>query len=153
MRSSIMSTRKFKSGDKVKLPSGVVGIVDYYCGFVYTANVYTIKISSLGSITVSEENLTLVEEVTMDRESILKNALEIVMKDRNVEYGSPEDNFKDIAALWSTYKKCDFTAHDVGVMMILLKVSRLMTSPHVEDHYVDIAGYAACGGQAYDKGK
>ena len=147
-----MSTRKFKPGDKVKFSSGVVGIVDYYYGLVGSANVYAIKLN-FGALTASEKNLTLVEEVTMDRESILKNALEIVMKDRNLEYGSPEDNFRDIAALWTTYTKCNFTAHDVGIMMILLKISRLMTSPHVEDHYVDIAGYAACSGQAYNKGK
>lgn len=87
----------------------------------------------------------------MTREEILNQALEIVMKDRNLEYGSPEDNFRDIAALWKVYKGCDFSAHDVGIMMMLLKVSRLKTSPHVADHYIDIAGYISCAGEVFSK--
>lgn len=86
--------------------------------------------------------------MSMSRASILQDALEIVSKDRNTDYGDPEDNFRDIAELWSVYKGFDFTAHDVAVMMILVKVSRLKTSPDKEDHWIDIAGYAACGGQA-----
>ena len=40
-----------------------------------------------------------------------------------------------------------FTAHDVAAMMILLKVARLATSPDKWDNWVDIAGYAALGGE------
>lgn len=85
----------------------------------------------------------------MNRKEILDIALEIVTKDRNKAYGDPEDNFRDIAELWTTYKGISFAAHDVAVMMILLKVSRLKTSPECPDHWVDISGYSACGGQAY----
>jgi hypothetical protein len=37
------------------------------------------------------------------------------------------------------------TGQDVAIMMILLKVSRLGWSPEVADHWLDVAGYAACG--------
>lgn len=37
------------------------------------------------------------------------------------------------------------TPKDVAVMMMQLKMSRLSWSPNNRDHWVDIAGYAACG--------
>jgi hypothetical protein len=35
--------------------------------------------------------------------------------------------------------------HDVAIMMMQLKHSRLSWSPTKEDHWIDLAGYAACG--------
>jgi Domain of unknown function (DUF6378) len=83
------------------------------------------------------------------REGILDSAKAIVTADRNVDYGTPEQNFQTIAELWTCYLqyKYIFDAHEVAVMMMLLKISRLQTSPHKEDHWIDIAGYAACGGE------
>jgi len=75
------------------------------------------------------------------------------MKDRNTVYGNPEDNFLDIANLWSAYMrdrtindKTPFTSMDVVVMNMLIKVARLRKTPEYHDGLVDIAGYAACGG-------
>jgi hypothetical protein len=89
------------------------------------------------------------------REEVLLSALEIVTKDRNINYGSPEQNFQVIADLWSTYfnarstlPRIEFQTHDVAVLLILLKVARTVTSPDRLDHWVDIAGYAACGMEA-----
>lgn len=86
------------------------------------------------------------------RETVLDNARTAVMSDRNTDYGNPEDNFEDIASLWRAWHKMggdvrdnETTATDVAVMMILVKIARLKTSPLVEDHWTDIAGYAACG--------
>jgi hypothetical protein len=39
---------------------------------------------------------------------------------------------------------------DVAIMMNLLKISRLSWSPTKEDHWVDAAGYAACGAECVD---
>ena len=39
-----------------------------------------------------------------------------------------------------------FSSRDVAAMMILLKIARAATSTKC-DHWVDIAGYAACGGE------
>jgi hypothetical protein len=85
------------------------------------------------------------------REAILDRAKECVMKDRNATHGNPEDNFKTIAKYWSTYLKIELGAIDVAAMMILMKMSRLHSSPTHHDHWVDIAGYAACGGEVATK--
>jgi len=80
------------------------------------------------------------------RRQVLEEAMEAVTKDRNLDYGNPEDNFKTIAAFWEIYKPgYTFTATDVAVMMDLVKTSRIMTSPKKIDHWVDKAGYSACG--------
>lgn len=79
--------------------------------------------------------------------------MEIVHKDRNANYGSPEDNFKQIAELWSAYKKLPFTSADVAVMNMLIKVARLSTNPQHHDSTVDIAGYAACLGDIQAKAR
>ena len=81
------------------------------------------------------------------REAVLDEAKLIVSKDRNTEYGEPEVNFARIAELWSAYKQEDFQLHDVAVMMMLVKVARIATSPYVQDHWIDIAGYSACGAE------
>lgn len=88
----------------------------------------------------------------MDRVEILQKAIECVTKDRNATHGEPEDNFRVIAEFWNTYlvgahkKPGSLNSHDVATMMILMKVSRLITSPEHPDHWIDIAGYASCGG-------
>ena len=81
------------------------------------------------------------------RQVVLDTARGLVLRDRNQDYGSPEDDFRRTAAMWSAYTGHQFTPHDVAVMMILIKVSRLSESPGKLDHWVDIAGYAACGGE------
>jgi hypothetical protein len=79
------------------------------------------------------------------RRSVLLEAEEAVCSDRNKHYGDPEDNFNDIAKLWTAYKNVLFTRGDVAVLMTLVKIARMKTSPDLKDHWVDIAGYAACG--------
>ena len=41
----------------------------------------------------------------------------------------------------------DLRPQDVAVMMMLLKIARIGTGADKEDNWVDIAGYAACGGE------
>lgn len=80
-----------------------------------------------------------------NREKCLNKALEIVTGDREKSYGSPEDNFKVIANLWSDYLEADISAVDVAMMMSLLKIARISTGTFKEDSFIDLAGYAACG--------
>lgn len=81
------------------------------------------------------------------RREILTDAAVCVCSDRNLMYGEPEDNFDVIAAMWSAYLGMPVTASDVAAMMILFKVARIATAEKPSrDSYVDIAGYAACGG-------
>lgn len=91
----------------------------------------------------------------MTRTEILTEADRIVNKDRSATHGEPEDNFRTIAELWTAYLRATkhdpeedgLFAHDIAIMNILQKVSRVATSPNHPDHWIDIAGYAACGGQ------
>jgi len=85
------------------------------------------------------------------REDILEQAKEIISTDRNIEYGSPERNFAAIAELWTVYLGHEIKPHDVAVALMLVKVARIRQSPSKTDHWVDLAGYAACGGEVAPK--
>lgn len=67
------------------------------------------------------------------------------MGTRQENYGSPEDNFRRIADLWTDYLNRGIEPHDVAIMMILMKAARLMNNPSHLDSWIDIAGYAANG--------
>lgn len=96
------------------------------------------------------------DKIKSKREIILNKAKDCVLKDRQSTYNSPEDNFKVIAEFWSVYLtasmvtengKVLITSEDVASMMILLKTARVIQNPKHEDNWIDIAGYAACGGE------
>jgi hypothetical protein len=91
----------------------------------------------------------------MTRAECLNTAEEIVTKDRNSQYGEPEDCFALIARLWTDYTAVSLSPADVAAMMILLKVARVRNGKAKEDSWVDIAGYAACGAECsmWDTGK
>ena len=121
--------------------SGATELRCVNCGFINTV--------VAGRSKKSETN-----SVVPTREQILRDALQIVTKDRNQDYGNPEDNFSTIAEYWTTYLQSkhliprseNLVASDVAAMMILMKCSRLATSPNKLDHWIDIAGYSSCGG-------
>ena len=88
------------------------------------------------------------------RAQVLELAKKCVCSDRESQYGSPENNFALIAAFWALYleeklhlAKVPFEAEDVAMMMALLKIVRCTTGQAKLDNYVDLAGYAACGGE------
>lgn len=87
----------------------------------------------------------------MTRSDILDKAKDCVCRQREQEYGTPEDNFSMIAAFWSIYKGVTFSADDVAVMMALLKIGRIKTGTATDDCFIDLAGYAACGGEIRSK--
>lgn len=94
------------------------------------------------------------------RTEILDAAKRCVCGDREQDYGSPEDSFGTIADLWNAYlgnailqrgwKK--ITAKDVAAMLALLKIARIASGHAKEDNWVDLAGYAACGGEIETEG-
>lgn len=98
----------------------------------------------------------------MKRDEILNKAKQCVTVDRHAVHGEAEDNFKKIAALWCAYleQTCigddyDLTIlpEDVAAMMVLFKVARIAGgSPDHADNWIDICGYAACGGEIATKG-
>lgn len=83
----------------------------------------------------------------MTREETLDTAKQMVCGHREQEYGSPEDNFKRIAAFWSSYKGIEFSAEDIAMMMALLKIARIQSGNATKDSFIDLAGYAACGAE------
>ena len=89
----------------------------------------------------------------MKRAEILDKARQCVCGDREDDYGTPERNFSTIAGLWNTYlsaaidKQVFLTGTDVAAMMALLKIARVASGHGKADNWVDLAGYAACGGE------
>ena len=84
----------------------------------------------------------------MTRSELLRLAEEIVNGDRQRDYSSPEQNFERIAAFWNTYLGVAIiTAKDVAAMLALLKIARIASGHAKSDNWVDLAGYAACGGE------
>ena len=93
----------------------------------------------------------------LSREEILNYAKECVCGKREQDYGSPESNFGLIANLWTDYlypgeeKGCIITPLDVSMMMALLKIARIRNGGGTGDSFVDLAGYAACGGEIHSQ--
>jgi hypothetical protein len=92
----------------------------------------------------------------MKRAEILAAAERCVCGDREQDYGSPENNFRTIASLWEAYLRPKCTSQDadlcilpedVAAMLALLKIARIASGHAKEDNWVDLAGYAACGGE------
>jgi hypothetical protein len=83
------------------------------------------------------------------RKHILSEAERCVCTDREEQYGAIENNFALIARLWREYLDTDkpITAHDVAMMMALLKIARIATGTFKQDNYIDACGYMACAGE------
>ena len=87
----------------------------------------------------------------MTRSEILDRAETCVNGDRQNDYGTPERNFETIADLWNAYIGEErFLPKDVAAMLILLKIARIASGKKKDDNWIDIAGYAACGGEIED---
>ena len=92
----------------------------------------------------------------MTREEVLDGARQCVCGQRQEDYGSPEDSFRAIGLLWEAYlnTRClgagsdvSIMPEDVAAMMALLKIGRIAAGEPKADNWVDLAGYAACGGE------
>ena len=83
----------------------------------------------------------------MNRAEILDTAKEYITKDRADTHGDAESNFGLIAMYWSAHLDAYVTAHDVAVMMTLLKLARSKSNPMHADNAIDAAGYSALAGE------
>jgi hypothetical protein len=83
----------------------------------------------------------------MTRYDILNAAMQAVTVDRAATHGDAERSFAQIAAVWSARLGVPITAPQVCIMMIDLKCARAWSNPTHADSWVDMAGYAACGGE------
>lgn len=83
----------------------------------------------------------------LTRADILDVAKRAVTKDRAATHGALENSFAGIAAIWSARLGVTVTPAQVSIMMVDLKTVRAWGNPAHGDNWVDIAGYAACGGE------
>lgn len=87
------------------------------------------------------------------RAEILDTAKTCVCTDRNKQYGEPENNFFAIAQMWMAHFLAkgfdiELTPVDVALMLAEFKIARALTATNQKaDTYIDLAGYAACGGE------
>ena len=83
----------------------------------------------------------------MKREEILQKAESSVNGPRAKDYGDAYENHDRIAKIWSVILDKEITVSQVYQCMVAVKQARLIISPNHEDSWVDIAGYAALGGE------
>lgn len=92
------------------------------------------------------------EELNL-RTKILKQAIEIINRDRAATHGHAEDSFNTIGAYWSVYFsqklgiEVKVSAMDVALLMDLFKTARIHNNPAHLDNWLDKAGYTALGGE------
>jgi hypothetical protein len=73
----------------------------------------------------------------------LQDAANLIEGTRNVQHGAREKCHAEIAKLWTWWTGFSLDAHDVAIMMTLLKLSRIKTGGYNRDCYVDGEGYLA----------
>lgn len=90
---------------------------------------------------------------TLRATEIAAKASNLVGGDRDRQHGAKHDNFSRIANMWNAWLKtrrdpdAALDAHDVGIMMVLMKAARTQSGALNLDDYVDACGYAACAGE------
>ena len=83
----------------------------------------------------------------MKRAEILETAREAVTVDRAATHGAVEDTFGAIARVWSARLGYDIHPYQVAILLADLKTCRAWANPAHDDNWIDLAGYAACGGE------
>jgi hypothetical protein len=89
----------------------------------------------------------------MITKEFLSEAIRLSGTDRQKDYGDKVDNHNNIARLWSAYLDKDIKAHDVAIMMSLLKIARTKLGAVSKDTYIDMAAYSAIAGEIKFKEK
>ena len=77
----------------------------------------------------------------------LSEAIRLVGTDREKDYGDKVENHKNIARLWSAYLEIPIEAHDVAIMMALLKIARTKLGAVSKDTYIDMSAYSVIAGE------
>ena len=81
----------------------------------------------------------------MKRKEILAAAEGLMYGDRQEDYGSPYENHRRIAVLWSAYLGTEVSPMQVAICMALMKIARLQQNFEYskDDTFVDLAAYAS----------
>lgn len=85
--------------------------------------------------------------VTMDRTALLEEALTLITGDRHDTYGEASQHFAEIARLWSMLLGQEIKPAQVTLCLAAMKLIRLSGNLSHQDSWVDLAGYAALGGE------
>jgi len=83
----------------------------------------------------------------MDRVALIEEALSLITKDRHESYGEASEHFDQIARLWTILMRRKVTPSEVILCLVAMKVARLSGKLDHMDSWVDLAGYAALGGE------
>lgn len=81
--------------------------------------------------------------------TVLEEAKQLITADRNIAYGDAAVNMKNAAEMVTSYlaqrlrSGKGITAHDMAIIMVISKISRIACGEFKRDNYVDAAGYLA----------
>lgn len=89
-------------------------------------------------IDLEGDTVSTVEPVELEASRIVRNG------ERQRNYGHPNQDFSRTAGMWSAFLGVDISMQDVALMMGMLKMSRLKSTPGHRDSNVDLIGYAIC---------
>jgi hypothetical protein len=87
----------------------------------------------------------------MYRDDFLMEAQEIINGNRATDYGDNLDTQSRIAQIWSGILGIEVEPHQVTLLFITAKALRASKNAGHTDSWVDIAGYAALGGEIGDR--
>lgn len=84
------------------------------------------------------------------RALILDEAKNLIMGDRNAQYGPPTQDFERVAIMLNAqgYRGPggrELRMHDIAIFVANIKLSRIVWTPEKQDSWADLIGYGACG--------
>lgn len=79
----------------------------------------------------------------LPRQQILIEADAAIMGNRHKTHGAAEQNLETTGDYWTKFTGKKLDGHDVALMNVLQKISRIMCGERTKDHYCDIIGWAA----------
>ena len=99
--------------------------------------------------TPAEVNPNVVEGLPPETEDLLllREAYDLLGGERQVQHGTPEKCLGETAKLWTWWTGFQIDAHDVAMMLMLLKTGRVKTGAYNRDDYKDGPGYWALAGR------
>ena len=150
--------------DRLKVQTGSLACLG--CGYEHNCSTKGCQILREAAEQLSAPVIKTQESVIKTQERVIKTRAEIleaagkcITGGRDEEYGEPEDSFDLIAQLWEPYIRAACVSpsadvkirpQDVAILMALLKIARAAMNDK-PDNFVDLAGYAACAGEAAQK--
>jgi hypothetical protein len=82
--------------------------------------------------------------VKLEKEDVCDVAKRLTSYDRQLDYGSPIEDFTKQARMWSVILNTNVTPQQIAMCMIAVKLCRMTNSPRHRDSAIDVVGYARC---------